>query len=177
MLKVWKRYCFSVTMENVLSLNDGATPHGFRWVYKTFKLTNKTNLKQYMKWTKSKLELDSYRCLLLLDWSSSSWLVGDSGHLQALNLIQNSFNIWKAVTEAVKVSQKRRPPNPGGLLLHTNLGRLLMPKIRKLAHLGFHIQPTRRPTNTATHKGTKLAEQSNTVSNNEDDLFSYKKAK
>jgi hypothetical protein len=64
---------------------------------------------------------------------------------------------------AVKASQRRRAPNPGGAV-QRNLNLLLKPRKTKPVHLGRQDQPITRPIITDSHIGTAHSKMSTSVS-------------
>jgi hypothetical protein len=63
---------------------------------------------------------------------------------------------------AVKASQRRRAPNPGGAQRNLNLP--LKPRKTNPVHLGRQDQPITRPIITASHIGTAQSKMSTNVS-------------
>lgn len=82
--------------------------------------------------------------------------------LLLLKLFQSARQAEKA-ERAVKASQSRRAPNPGGAV-QINRNLLRSPRNTKPVHLGLQDQPITMPIITAIHIGTAQSRMSTNVS-------------
>lgn len=94
--------------------------------------------------------------------ATESGAIGEDALLFPLKLDQIVRQMEKA-ENAVKASQSRRAPNPGGAV-QMNLNLLRSPRKRRPVHLGLQDQPITRPIITASHIGTAHSKMSTNVS-------------
>lgn len=94
--------------------------------------------------------------------ATESGAVGEDALLFPLKLDQIVRQMEKA-ENAVKASQSRRAPNPGGAV-QMNRNLLRSPRKRRPVHLGLQDQPITRPIITASHIGTAHSKMSTNVS-------------
>lgn len=87
----------------------------------------------------------------------------DGASLPLLLKLDQILRQMEKAESAVKASQSRRAPKPGGAV-QRNRALLRSPRKRRPVHLGLHDHPITKPIMTANHIGTAQSKMSTNVS-------------